>query len=134
MRGLNKVILIGNVGRDPETQILEGNLVVTRFPLATTETHKDKNGNIVSNTEWHSIVLWKGLAELAGKFIQKGSLIYVEGKIKYRTWEDKDKNKRNGTEIIVDNFVMLDKRKDNELKQDNGDILSGNDFSDESNY
>jgi len=114
MRGVNKVVLIGNVGKDPEIQILEGNLVVAKFPLATTENHKDKNGNMVSHTEWHTVVLWRGLAELAQKFLHKGSMIYVEGRIRYRSWEDKDKIKRSNTEIVADNFVMLDKRKEQE--------------------
>lgn len=118
MRGINKVTLIGNVGKDPEIQNLEGNLVVAKFPLATTENHKDKNGNMVSHTEWHTVVLWRGLAELAQKFLHKGSMIYVEGRIRYRNWEDKDKIKRSSTEIVADNFVMLDKRKETDYKSD----------------
>lgn len=118
MRGVNKVTLIGNVGKDPEIQVLEGNLVVAKFPLATTENHKDKNGNTVSHTEWHTVVLWRGLAELAQKFLHKGSMIYVEGRIRYRNWEDKDKIKRSSTEIVADNFVMLDKRKEAEGRTD----------------
>jgi len=125
MRGVNKVTLIGNVGRAPDIQQLEGNLVVAKFPLATTENYKDRNGNTVSQTEWHTVVLWRGLAELAQKFLHKGSMIYVEGRIRYRSWEDKDKIKRMSTEIVADNFVMLDKRKDNE----NGTDLSGPDES-----
>lgn len=122
MRGINKVVLIGNVGKDPEVQMLEGNLAVAKFPLATTENHKDKNGNMVSHTEWHTIVLWRGLAELAQKFLHRGSMIYVEGRIRYRTWEDKDKVKRSSTEIVADNFVMLDKRKEAEDRADMQDI------------
>ncbi len=112
MRGLNKVMLIGNIGRDPEIQYVEAGVAVVKFPLATTETYKDRNGVLVSQTEWHNIVLWRGLAELAGKHLHKGSLIYIEGRIKTRNWEDKDKNKRSSTEITGDNFVMLDKRKE----------------------
>ncbi|MEZ5018148.1 MAG: single-stranded DNA-binding protein [Flavipsychrobacter sp.] len=112
MRGVNKVVLIGNLGRDPELQYLEGNIAVAKFPLATTETFKDKNGNLVSQTEWHTVVLWRGLAELAQKYLHKGSLVYIEGKLRTRNWEDKDKNKRFSTEIVGDNLVMLDKRKD----------------------
>lgn len=114
MRGVNKVVLIGNVGKAPELQMLEGNLAVVKFPLATTENYKDKNGNSVSHTEWHTVVLWRGLAELAQKYLHKGSMIYVEGRIRYRNWEDKDKIKRGSTEIVGDNFVMLDKRKESE--------------------
>jgi single-strand DNA-binding protein len=105
-------MLIGNLGRDPDLQYLEGNIAVAKFPLATTETFKDKSGNLVSQTEWHTVVLWRGLAELAQKYLHKGSLVFVEGRLKTRNWEDKDKNKRFSTEIVADNLVMLDKRKD----------------------
>lgn len=113
MRGVNRVILIGNLGRDPDLQYLEGHIAVAKFPLATTETFKDKNGNLVSQTEWHTVVLWRGLAELAQKYLHKGSLVFIEGRLRTRTWEDKDKNKRFSTEIVGDNLVMLDKRKEN---------------------
>lgn len=112
MRGVNRVMLIGNLGREPDIQYLEGNIAVAKFPLATTETYKDKNGTLASQTEWHTIVLWRGLAELAQKYLHKGSLVYIEGRIKTRNWEDKDKNRRSCTEILGDNLVMLDKRKD----------------------
>ncbi len=112
MRGINKVILIGNLGKEPDLQYLEGNIAVAKFPLATTETYKDKNGNLVSQTEWHTVVLWRGLAELAQKYLHKGSLVYIEGRIRTRNWEDKDKNKRFSTEIVGDNLVMLEKRKE----------------------
>lgn len=115
MRGVNRVVLIGNLGREPDLQHLEGNIAVAKFPLATTETYKDKNGNLVSQTEWHTVVLWRGLAELAQKYLHKGSLVYIEGRIRTRNWEDKDKNRRSSTEIIGDNLVMLDKRKDTEV-------------------
>ncbi|MCW3124278.1 MAG: single-stranded DNA-binding protein [Flavipsychrobacter sp.] len=114
MRGVNKVILIGNIGKEPDLQYLEGNIAVAKFPLATTETYKDKTGNLVSQTEWHTVVLWRGLAELAQKYLHKGSLVYIEGRIRTRNWEDKDKNKRFSTEILGDNLVMLDKRKEQE--------------------
>jgi single-strand DNA-binding protein len=106
-------MLIGNLGRDPDLQHLEGNIAVAKFPLATTETFKDKNGNLVSQTEWHTVVLWRGLAELAQKYLHKGSLVFIEGRLRTRTWEDKDKNRRFSTEIVGDNLVMLDKRKEN---------------------
>src|ERR1700748_766839 len=112
MRGVNKVVLIGNLGREPDLQYLEGNIAVAKFPLATTETYKDKNGTLVSQTEWHTIVLWRGLAELAQKYLHKGSLVFIEGRIRTRNWEDKDKNRRFSTEIVGDNLVMLDKRKE----------------------
>lgn len=112
MRGVNRVVLIGNLGREPDLQHLEGNIAVAKFPLATTETYKDKNGTLISQTEWHTVVLWRGLAELAQRYLHKGSLIYLEGRIRTRNWEDKDKNRRFSTEIIGDNLVMLDKRKE----------------------
>jgi len=112
MRGVNKVILIGNIGKEPDIQYLEGNIAVAKFPLATTETYKDKTGALVSQTEWHTVVLWRGLADLAQKYLHKGSLVYIEGRIRTRNWEDKDKNRRFSTEIVGDNLVMLDKRKE----------------------
>jgi single-strand DNA-binding protein len=112
MRGVNRVMLIGNLGKEPDLQYLEGNIAVAKFPLATTETYKDRNGALASQTEWHTIVLWRGLAELAQKYLHKGSLVYIEGRIRTRNWEDKDKNRRSSTEILGDNLVMLDKRKE----------------------
>jgi single-strand DNA-binding protein len=106
-------MLIGNLGKDPEIQYLEKNISVAKFPLATTETHKDKNGRLISQTEWHIIVLWRGLAELAQKYLHKGSLIYVEGRLRTRSWEDREGNKKFATEIVADNLIMLDKRSDN---------------------
>lgn len=112
MRGVNKVTLVGNLGRDPDIQYIEGEIPVAKFPLATTEMRKERNGNVVSETEWHTVVLWRGLAELAGKYLHKGSLVYIEGRLRTRTWEDKDKNRRFQTEIVGENLVMLEKRKD----------------------
>src|SRR6201985_1447377 len=112
MRGVNRVMLIGNLGKDPDMQYLEGNIGVAKFPLATTETYKDRSGALVSQTEWHTVVLWRGLAELAQKYLHKGSLVSIEGRIRTRHWEDKDKNRRFSTEIVGDNLVMLDKRKE----------------------
>jgi single-strand DNA-binding protein len=131
MRGVNRVVLIGNLGREPDLQYLEGNIAVAKFPLATTETYKDKNGNLVSQTEWHTIVLWRGLAELAQRYLHKGSLVYLEGRIRTRTWEDKEKNKRFSTEIIGDNLVMLDKRKEqNEHNNNDNNIPENGAFPD----
>ena len=114
MRGVNRVMLIGNLGKDPDIQYLEGNIGVAKFPLATTETYKDRGGKLVSQTEWHTIVLWRGLAELAQKYLHKGSLIYVEGRLRTRSWEDREGNKKFATEIVGDNLIMLDKRADNQ--------------------
>ncbi|RPD40230.1 single-stranded DNA-binding protein [Chitinophaga barathri] len=112
MRGVNKVILIGNLGRDPDVQFLEGNIAVAKFSLATTETFKDRAGKLISQTEWHTVVLWRGLAELAQKYLHKGSLVYIEGRLRTRSWEDKEGNKKFATEVVGDNLVMLDKRMD----------------------
>lgn len=112
MRGVNKVILVGNLGRDPEIQYLPGNIAVAKFSLATTESFKDKSGKQVSQTEWHTVVLWRGLAELADKYLRKGSLVYVEGRLHTRSWEDKDMNRKHATEVIGDSLVMLDKKGD----------------------
>lgn len=119
MRGVNKVILIGNLGRDPDIQYIEGNIAVSKFSLATTETFKDRSGRQLSQTEWHTVVLWRGLAELSQKYLHKGSLVYIEGRLRTRTWEDKDHNKKHATEIVADNLVMLDKRSE----YNNGDNL-----------
>lgn len=129
MRGVNRVMLIGNLGRDPDLQHLEGNIAVAKFPLATTETFKDKNGNLVSQTEWHTVVLWRGLAELAQKYLHKGSLVFIEGRLRTRNWEDKDKNRRFSTEIVGDNLVMLDKRKENGDYQGGESTTDTNQFS-----
>ena len=123
MRGLNKVMLIGNLGRDPHIDYLEGNIGVAKFPLATTETYKDRNGKLVSQTEWHTIVLWRGLADLAAKYLHKGSLIYLEGRLRTRSWEDKEGVKKFATEVVGDNLIMLDKR--NENIQGGSDIDEG---------
>jgi single-strand DNA-binding protein len=105
-------MLIGNLGKDPDMQFLEGNIGVAKFSLATTETYKDRSGKLISQTEWHTVVLWRGLAELAQKYLHKGSLVYIEGRLKTRSWEDKEGNKKFATEIVGDNLIMLDKRGD----------------------
>ncbi len=110
MKGLNKVMLIGNLGKDPEVQALDGNIKVAKFSLATTESYKDENGQSHSQTEWHNIVLWRGLAELAEKFLHKGNLIHLEGKIKTRSYDDKQGNKKYVTEIIAEQIILLDKK------------------------
>lgn len=111
MSGINKVILVGNLGRDPEVRHLEGGAVVAKFPLATSESYKTKDGQKVDQTEWHNVVMWRGLAESAEKYLRKGSLVYIEGKIRTRSWDDKDGNKRYATEIVADTMTMLTGRK-----------------------
>ena len=110
MRGVNKVTLIGNLGREPDLQYVDGNIPVAKFPLATTETFKDKRGKLNSITEWHSVVLWRGLGELAHKYLHKGSLVYIEGRLHSRNREDNDGVKRFATEVVGENLIMLDKR------------------------
>ena len=111
MRGVNKVILVGNLGKDPEIQNLDNNVSLARFTLATNDSYKDKDGNRVDQTEWHSIVAWRGLAKIAEDYLKKGSRIYLEGKIRTRSWEDKQSGeKKYMTEIVADNFIMLDRK------------------------
>jgi single-strand DNA-binding protein len=112
MAGINRVILIGNLGRDPEVRHMEGGLVKASFPLATTETFRNKDGNKTEHTEWHNIVLWRKLAEIAGEFLKKGNQIYLEGKIRSRKYEDKDKITRYITEIEGTNMTMLGTRRE----------------------
>ena len=122
MRGVNRVMLIGNLGKDPDVQFLEGNIAVAKFPLATTETFKDRSGKLISQTEWHTVVLWRGLAELAQKYLHKGSLVYIEGRLRTRSWEDKEGNRKFATEVVGDNLIMLDKRTDSGSNAGSGNV------------
>jgi single-strand DNA-binding protein len=122
MSGVNKVILIGNLGKDPEVRYLEGGTAVAKFSLATSESYKNKEGQRVDQTEWHNVVLWRGLAETAEKYLKKGSTVYIEGKLRTRSWEDKDQNKKYTTEIIADTMTMLGRKPeggDNEYSKGN---------------
>ena len=109
MSGINKVILVGNLGKDPEVKTIENGIKFARFSLATTETYRDKTGERKDVTEWHNVVCWRNLAEIAEKYLTKGKQIYVEGKIKTRSWEDNGV-KKYITEIVADNFTMLGTR------------------------
>jgi single-strand DNA-binding protein len=111
---INKVVLIGNAGQDPEIRHLESGVTVANFTLATNETYKDKNGERVTQTEWHRIVLWRGLAEVAEKYVKKGEFLYIEGKLRTRSWDDKDGIKRYTTEIFADVMKMLGRKPDQE--------------------
>lgn len=113
MAGINKVILIGNLGRDPEVMTFDNGVKKASFSLATTESYKNKEGSRVEQTEWHNIVLWRGLAEVAEKFLQKGSQIYLEGRIRTRSYEQ-DGVKKYVTEIFGDNMTMLGRREGGE--------------------
>lgn len=107
MAGVNKVILVGNLGKDPEVRHLEGGNSVAHFTLATNEYYKDKQGTRVERTEWHNISAWRGLAELAEKYLKKGTQVYVEGKLRTRQYQDKDQQTRYITEIIADEISLL---------------------------
>ena len=111
MSGINKVILVGHLGKDPEVRHLEGNVTVASFPLATSETY-NKDGRKIEQTEWHNIVMWRGLADVAAKYLQKGKLVYIEGKLRTRSFEDKEGHKKYTTEIIAENFTMLGRKSD----------------------
>lgn len=118
MAGVNKVILIGHLGKDPDIQYLQENIPVSKFTMATTENYKDKTGKVVALTEWHNVVLWRGLAELAHKYLVKGSQIYV----------DSNHIRRSITEIIGDNVVILDKRaQSSNMDEDEDEQTSAND-------
>lgn len=104
---VNKVILIGNVGADPEVRYLDGGVAVANLRLATTERYRNKNGENVDQTEWHNIVLWRGLAEVVEKYVRKGMRLYIEGRLRTRSWDDQNGAKRYTTEIYADNMQML---------------------------
>ncbi|HBG70327.1 MAG: single-stranded DNA-binding protein [Bacteroidetes bacterium GWF2_43_63] len=110
MRSINKVILIGNVGKDPEVKIFEGGRKKASFSLATTEKYRDKAGAEQSVTEWHNIAVWGPQAEVIEKYVRRGSPLFVEGRIQYREYTDKDGVKKRFTEITLDNFSMLGTR------------------------
>ena len=103
----NKAIIIGNAGKDPETRTLESGAKVTQIAVATSETWKDKEGNKKEETQWHNVVLWRGLAEVAEKYVRKGTKLMIEGKIVTRSYDDKDGNKRYVTEIVGKEMKML---------------------------
>jgi single-strand DNA-binding protein len=107
---VNKVILIGNLGKDPEFRKLESGAAVARFSVATNENYKDKNGEWQSQTEWHDVVAWRNLAEKAESTLKKGSTVYVEGKLSTRSWEDQEGNKKRTTEVVASYLRNLSKK------------------------
>lgn len=109
---VNKAILVGNVGKDPEVRYLEGGTAVASFSLATSEVYRNKSGEKVTQTEWHNIVAWRHLAELAEKYISKGRQLYIDGRITTRSWDDKEGNKRYTTEIVANSIQLLGRKGD----------------------
>ena len=133
---VNKVILIGNVGADPDVKYLDGGIAIARFSLATSEVYNNKNGERVTQTEWHNIVLWRNLAQIAEKYVRKGMMLYIEGRIRTRSWDDQNGVKRYTTEIYGDNLQMLSRKQDNGGKPQDTHMpqapdLSGSDDSDD---
>lgn len=130
---VNKVILIGNVGNDPEIRHLEGGTPVANFRLATSETYTNRNGERITQTEWHNIVVWRGLAEVVEKYIKKGAQLFIEGKIRTRSWDDKDGNKRYTTEIVADTLQMLGKKSEGGSGESAQNAASSGGYSTQSN-
>ena len=118
--GINKVILVGNLGRDPELRHLDQGIAVANFTLATSESFRNREGATKDRTEWHNIVMWRGLAETAAKYLRKGSTVYLEGRIVNRSWETPEGEKRYKTEIEADKMVMLDSKGSQEFPQSGG--------------
>ncbi len=110
MARLNKVMLIGHLGGDPELKYTPGGQAVATFSVATNEVYKDKEGNQQERTDWHRIVVWSKQAEIAAEYLKKGRLVYLEGRLQTRSWNDKDGNKRYTTEVVALNFQMLDRK------------------------
>ena len=120
---INKVILIGNVGQDPEiryTGDVNNGTKVATFRVATTERYRDRSGNLQEHTEWHSIVVWRNTADVVEKYVKKGTQVYIEGRIRSRSWDDQNGNKRYTTEIIADTLQLLGKKSDNPGAQPGG--------------
>lgn len=131
MSSVNKVILIGRIGKDPEIRYTNDSTPVANFSIATSESYKDKNGERQESTEWHNIVAWKKLAEICEKFLTKGKLVYVEGELRTRSWEDKDGNKKYATEIVADNLTMLDKKENEATATTSKPVAAGIDDNDD---
>ncbi len=109
---VNKVTLIGNLGKDPEVRRLENGIAVAKFSVATNESYKDKSGEWVTQTEWHDVVVWRHLAERAEQQLKKGKLVYIDGKLTHRKWQAEDGSNRYSTEVVANTFRLLEKRED----------------------
>lgn len=112
--GLNKVMLLGNLGKDPDIQIFEGGVKKASFTMATSEAYRDKEGNRIDKVEWHNVVAWRNLAETMERFLRKGSKVYIEGKIRTRNYQDQSGSTRYITEIVAENLILLDRRETGE--------------------
>ena len=110
-RTLNKVMLIGNVGKDPDVNFTPSGVKVCQFRLATSESWKDKDGALQENTDWHTVVAWRGLADIVERLVHKGTRVYIEGKIRSRSYDDREGQKKYITEIVADNILLLDAKK-----------------------
>jgi single-strand DNA-binding protein len=119
---VQKVVIIGRVGKSPEVRQTSGDNKCAKFSVATSETYKNKSGEKIVHTEWHNIVVWRKLADVAEKYVTKGTLLYIEGKIRNKSWDDKDGNKRYSYEIEAESFQMLSPR-DNSTQQDNSGFV-----------
>jgi single-strand DNA-binding protein len=131
-RSLNKVMLIGNVGKEPELKETPGGVPVTSFRMATSESWKDREGNLKEHTDWHTIVAWRGLAKVINQLVTKGTRIYVEGRIQTRNYDDNDGNRKQVVEILADNVLVLEDRKNGRNNDSNGDIDYDDSFADKS--
>ena len=125
---VNKVMLVGRLGRDPETRYTGGGQAVANFSVATDETYKDRNGERQKRTEWHKIVVWGKQAEIAQQYLKKGSLVFIEGRIQSREWQDKEGQKRTSFEIVASNFRMLGGRGDSGSGGGTGGGRGGDDY------
>ena len=126
MKGLNRVTLIGNIGNDPEYKTLQDGIPVAKFSIATTESYRLKNGDTQSHTDWHTIIAWRGLATFAHQYIHKGGLLYVEGKLRNRQYEDKEGVKKYVTEIVAEQVILLDKKAkspEREIGNEDGEVM-----------
>jgi len=117
---VNKVVLVGRIGRNPEIKYLQSGAPVANFSVATSETWKDKNGAKQEKTEWHNIIAWNKLAEICGEYVTKGMMVFIEGKLQTRSWEDKNGGKRQTTEIVAETIKMLGGGKPKETPQESG--------------
>lgn len=124
MAGVNKVILVGNLGSDPEVRYLDGGSVVARFNIATSESYTNRNGERVEQTEWHKIELWDNLAKIAEQYLRKGNQVYIEGKLKTETWQDKDGAQRSGVRIRATSMQLIGGRPNSGEGQDSGETYT----------